>query len=374
MSATRRWTRRGFLHTGVALAASGAQFVTAKRAQFESDWGRYPDGATELDVYRLTSPSYSSFLSAQYGRPFSRRGNFLLFSCDRTSTQQVHRMDLKTGKTEQLTEAPALDAASIHLLPDERAFCCFDGNSLVHVPLGSLRAREVYRIPQEWKKAPGLSLTPDGLSAVIPETNGTRWRLQLVGLAKGQVSTILETTRPLEYPMVNPRRAQVLCRERDEALWVAPLAGGPARRLRLAEGGIGPAGWSPGGQTVLYLLKPLDPALLHAVCEHSPDENRDKLIARTSQFASFGWNGNASVFVGASQNRASPHVLLLLRATRRELTLCEHRAASAASVAPVFSPDSQRVFFQSDRHGKPALYMLNVERFVERVTSEASEG
>jgi oligogalacturonide lyase len=39
-------------------------------------------------------------------------------------------------------------------------------------------------------------------------------------------------------------------------------------------------------------------------------------------------------------------------------------------VTPLFSPDSQRVFFQSDRDGKPAVYRVQVERFVENTDSE----
>jgi oligogalacturonide lyase len=35
-------------------------------------------------------------------------------------------------------------------------------------------------------------------------------------------------------------------------------------------------------------------------------------------------------------------------------------------VAPIFSPSSQRVFFQSDRHGKPAIYSMSVEKLVEQ--------
>ena len=36
------------------------------------------------------------------------------------------------------------------------------------------------------------------------------------------------------------------------------------------------------------------------------------------------------------------------------------------TVAPVFSPDSQRLYFQSDRDGKPAVYCIHVERLVEK--------
>jgi len=70
--------------------------------------------------------------------------------------------------------------------------------------------------------------------------------------------------------------------------------------------------------------------------------------------------------VGASRNAASPTVLLLLRLTRRELTVCEHKASRPEMVAPRFAPDSQRLYFESDRDGKPAIYCVHVERFVEK--------
>ena len=43
-----------------------------------------------------------------------------------------------------------------------------------------------------------------------------------------------------------------------------------------------------------------------------------------------------------------------------------HRARDASACALRFSPDSQRVLFQTDRDGKPAIYMLDVQRLVER--------
>ena len=103
----------------------------------------------------------------------------------------------------------------------------------------------------------------------------------------------------------------------------------------------------------------------------SPDSNQDQSVAKTSQFVHFDANHDTSVFVGASRNQASPHILLLLRTTQRELTLCEHRASDPAATAPVFSADSQQVFFQSDKHGKLAIYRVHVERFVEKIEPES---
>ena len=133
----------------------------------------------------------------------------------------------------------------------------------------------------------------------------------------------------------------------------------------MAEGGVGPALWSPEGRSVYYLSYPEDPHKLHALREFVPDSNEDLGVANTSQFVGIGRNTDASVFVGASGSKASPYVLLLVRAVKRELTLCEHRATDPAIVSPVFAPNSQHVYFGSDRHGKRAIYSIAVEKLVE---------
>jgi oligogalacturonide lyase len=361
-------TRRAFLG---ALASSALKAELEKGKSFPPEWKRYSDPATEFDVYRLTDPAFSSYLPAYYNRAISRRNGFLLFSSDRTGSNQVFRMDLKLGELRELTQAKELDATSLTLLPDDRGFSFFDGPSLRMASLSSLHDREVYRIPDGWTRGLGSSVTGDGMSAIFFERRGESARLQRVATAKGTAATLVETAFPGAHPIARPRRAQVLYRQGDEALWLVNFDGRQNRRLKTAsEGAIGPAVWAPNGRTVLYLHIPEDKSKLISLREHTPDENLDKQVASTSQFAAFNCNGDASVFVGASRNRNSPHILILLRVARRELTLCEHRSSDPYSVAPIFSPNSQRVYFQSDKDGKPAIYRVQVEKFVEETDTE----
>ena len=71
------------------------------------------------------------------------------------------------------------------------------------------------------------------------------------------------------------------------------------------------------------------------------------------------------MFVGVSGSKASPYILLLLRLGKREMAVAEHRASNAKAVTVQFSPNSQRLFYQTDREGKPAIYSMALERFVE---------
>ncbi|MEO7650922.1 MAG: oligogalacturonate lyase family protein [Bryobacteraceae bacterium] len=354
--------RRFFLSS---LAATGFAAELDKGKSYPADWKKFADPATEFEAIRLTDPAYASFLPAYYNRPFARRGGFLIFASDRGGSLQAFRLDLKNGESKQLTQAQALNRGTLTLMPDERSIVYFDGESLRQVFLSNLRDREVYRLAEGWELGEGSSLTGDGVSVVFVERKGQISRLRLLGVARSGVSTILEGPAGMTHPMPRPRRAQILYRDGD-GLSLVNFDGKQNRKLKTAAGGIGSPAWSPNGKTILYLNLPEDTRKLNGLRELTPDENVDKQVAPTSQFVHFGSNSDASVFAGASRNRNSPHILILLRQTRRELTICEHRASDAAMAIPVFSPDSQKIYFQSDKHGKPALYRVHIERFVEK--------
>jgi oligogalacturonide lyase len=363
-------SRRSFLACAWAAARLRAQAPQGQN--LPSETRRYQDPTTELDVYRLTDPRHASTLPAYYNRAIARNSGTLLFASDRTGTPQAFRMDLKTGETQQLTEAAGLDASSLTLTPDNRAFACFAGRSLLVVNLLTLRVRAAYRIPEGWERAPGMSVGPDGGYATFAEQRGAGSRLRMVPLGQGAARTVLEGPFPIAHPIHRPTRAQILYRQDQAALWLVNSDGQQNRQLKLAAGRCLDPNWAEGGKTVLYLNYPEDSTELHAIRELTPETGADKLVAKTSQFASLAFNRDTSVFAGASANRASPTVLILLRITRRELTLCEHKASQPESATLMFSPDSQRIYFQSDREGKPAIYCLHLERLVER-TEETRE-
>jgi oligogalacturonide lyase len=358
-----RLSRRSLLLSDLAVrllgqGGRGSTFPAASR--------RYSDPTTELDVFLLTDPAYASTLPAHYNRALANNSGSLYFASDRTGSAQAFRMDLKTAQTRQLTEAAELDGGSMTLTPDNRSLGYFAGRTLCLANLTTLRERKLYEVAEGWERCQGMSIGPDGTHATFAERKGDGSRLRMVSLVQGAASTVVEAPFVMSDPIARPMRAQVLYRQGDDALWLVNSDGKQNHLLKLAAGRVGPANWAPDGKTLLYLNYPEDPAQLNTIREHTPDTNTDKLVAKTSQFVQFGFNHDTSVFVGASRNAGSPVVLLLLRVTRRELTLCEHKASSPNMVAPRFSPDSQRIYFQSDRHGKPAIYDMHVEKLVEK--------
>jgi oligogalacturonide lyase len=366
MKRTRRWLLSAA--PAACLAAAVDRANADKTKPVPSAYFHYKDVSTEFPVVRLTDPGSTSLLPAHYGRAVSRKGAFLLYASDMTGRMEAFRMDAKNGVSHQLTEQEGLDPGSITLSTDERSFCCVAGGKLLTVNLGNGRIREVYRIPDGFEQRSGMSLAEDGLYAALIEKKGSAQRLRLIRMTDGMASTISEANEEFRDPIIRPRRASVLY-SREGGLWLANYDGQQNYRLRLAEGETGPANWSPDGHSVLYLNYPADRRRLHNLREFISDTNEDAAIADTTQYVGFERNGDASVFIGASGSKASPHVLLLVRAVKRELIICEHRASDPRMVSPIFSPNSQNIFFVSDQHGKPAIYTMAVEKLVSETDS-----
>ena len=334
------------------------------------EWRKYPDPATELEVIRLTDPAFASGMTAPHLRQFTRRTDSVLYwserySADSPGPRQAFLLDLKMGESRQLTMAGDLDPSSLALSADDRLLYFFDGPSLIESPVASPKPTEIHLVPAGATRS-GLTIGSDG---AVLFTERQRGRSRIVSVLRRLVRTILETPDEIDEIEARPRRAQLFYRVGSQYFLINSDGSGK-RALKTESGKSGSALWIPTGRTLAYLHIPDNPKDLVTLRENSPDENADRLIARTSQFISVSPNADASVFTGASRSLANAYVLILVRAVRRELTLCEHRASDPAMVRPVFTPDSQSILFVSDRHGKPALYQVHVARFVEETAPE----
>lgn len=357
-------TRRAF-GTLAAVSAFGAR----KGEILPPDSIRYADPATEFPIFRLSRPEYSSYLPSPPRRVLSRHGDFLILVSERVGSAQAFRLEIKSGEWHQLTDIQNLDRETVSLLPDDHSLCFMEGDSLkvARFAGSGVKDREVYRIEDGWKREGGVVVTDDGMFALLVEAKADASRLRLIPMAKGAATTLAEETTAIEDVMPRPRRAGACYRKRgDTSIWLADFEGRQKYRLQTAEGKVGDALWAPDGRSLLYLLIPAERAKLITVREFNPDAHTDAAIAPTTQYAVFSRNSDASVFVGASGSKASPHVLLLLRLAKRELTLAEHKASDPFMVAPIFSPSNDRVYFTTDRDGKPCVYWISVEKLVEK--------
>jgi oligogalacturonide lyase len=357
-----RVSRRSFLATlASAAGATRIQAQSQKGRELPSAAKRYLDPATEFVVIRLTDPQYSALVPAGGTRPLTNRS--MLYASDETGTWQALRMDLHSYASQQLTDATALDPQSLSLLPNEKGFWHFDGGHLIETIFTGNKTREIYRTPEHFETLPGVSYSLDAQAAAFVEKGDSGFRLRWVDLARGAAQNVTESDDEIRDVVLRPKHASVLYRTGD-SWWLVDAGTRKKQKLGLAEGETSQCQWTADGSALLYLNRPADPKKLVAIRQLTPEGHKDSWVANTSQFAAFSANADGSVFAGASGTKASPYVLLLARAVKREFTLAEHKARDPRMVAPMFTPNSQSLVFQSDRHGKPAIYWMAVEKFV----------
>jgi oligogalacturonide lyase len=360
-------SRRGFAYSLAAAFPSFAYCAdsSVKGRTLPSVAARYFDPATEFLIVRLTDPQFSSVLPSSSNRILTSRA--MLYASNQTGRWEAFRMDLKNRESRQLTDAEGLDVNSLALTPGDKGFWHYDGARLFDTPFGSLKSREVYRTPDGVEKTPGISYAEDGQHAAFVEKSNGQYRLRLLQPTKGSAATILEAPDEIRDVMIRPKHASLFYRIGNEPRMIN-FDGQQSKPLALAEGENSQAQWSADGHVLLYLNHPASGKRTTTLREFHPDTESgapgEARVGETTQFARFSANNDASVFVGTSGSKAAPYVLLLTRVAKRELTLAEHRASDPAITTPVFSPNSQFILFGSDRHGRPAIYWIAVDKFV----------
>jgi oligogalacturonide lyase len=337
---------------------------SAKPLPSVGEFVRFADPATENPVVRLTDTRSESVLPAADRRFISTRERFLLFSSNRNGAFSPFQVDLRTGLIRQLAETADLQTRSLALDGRERILRFIDGGRLRELNLSNKK----------------IDTVTDGATCFSPAPAGTglfavragkleQWVERKSTVLAEDVATGDSGTSCLARP--GPDGAGCLfMRESAEGreFWHA----GAQKPVLLAKGQISNPFWAADGQSIVFLREvPKENAVVSEIHEVPVGVDGapggERFVSPTSQFACFAPNGDGSVFVGASRGRAQPDIVLLLRASRREMMLCEHRAKQPAMVSPVFSPDSRRVYFESDRLGKTAIYSVNVELLVEPV-------
>ncbi|MFL6446543.1 MAG: hypothetical protein ACJ746_02460 [Bryobacteraceae bacterium] len=357
-------TRRGLLagvsaSVGLCGAASPQGKVPKPKSPIPAGIGefvRYTDPVTENTLVRLTSPASSSLLPEATNRFISLRGRFLVFSSDRNGHLNPFRADLRTGALAQIADTQSLRPGSLCLDEQERLLRFIEGDRLVEMNLLGRKLR----------------VLADGVSAFSEVREPSEFVV-----VRGKRLEYLSRSGPVlaeevaDWCLVSPSAGACLfgraLSSTESEFWYTGLEPDRTKKpVKIASGNISNPRWSPNGRSVLFLRhSSAEGSIISNLREVSLESLLETEVARTSQFAVFNANDEATVFLGASRSKAQPNIILLLRSPGRELTLCEHRAHDPKTVTPVFSPDGRRIYFQSDREGKSALYSMNVEAIVE---------
>ena len=312
------------------------------------------DPVTENLVVRLTNPTYTSINPPAQNHHVSSKSRFILYGSDRMGAMSPYHLDLKTAVARQLADTKAFRPDTLAMDLEERNCFFVDGDALQQVNLGNLKARTLAEDVSDFHMNGSGNTMVVLRGGKLERLDGDRGTVLVDNVtSRGIVSPAGTTSASLGKKDHRKRRCGE-CRSRAASRCNWQRARCPAR-----------SGTRIASHCCSCARRRAREVLTTLLREVSLDGRDEGTVAQTSQFISFAPNADGTVFIGASRSKAQPTVVLMLRSVRREMTLCEHHASHPEMVRPVFSPNSRRVYFASDRHGKPALYVVNVELLVE---------
>ena len=352
---------------------------------------------------RLTNNEVLSHLPAYYNRALSKKSGFILIASEVSGSRQIHRYDIGRDRMTQLTVGPDIHPYSPALAPKDRTFFYLQGNEVREASARGGSDRTVYACEEGWALTGDLGLSTNGrYSAVIemaaadrvadPEAQFEKrpnCRLRVVETERSGSSWIaVEEQQWLSHPRFRPGRTDILYDHEgprgkvDGRLRLVSLRGEHKQELTPRQGDerVGHGYWGADGAEVFYVLFPNDSLRGASVQAVTPESGRSRTVSPCSAFGWMTGNQDGSTIVGASKRPSGPNIYVLFVKLKREITLCEHGSSGkaypiagtdrmdprAANPVPIFSDNSQWVYFTSDREGMPAVYRMKLEDLVEQ--------
>ena len=367
-----------------------------KGRQFPGDVKRYSDPLTEREVWRLTGRAGGHYLPDCFQRFVSRHNSFLLVGGGREGKTEAWRVGLPSGLMTQLSEGGGVAARSISLAPDEKSFFFLQDGTLKQTGLRTLKEREIYTVEEGWWATGELGISVDGRYAALVEMSEAarvvksdgeergmmqferkpRCRIRVVETLKGGSWIAAEEKAWLARPQLRPRRDQLMyCHEGpwdrvESRIWLVNLDGKQKQGLRPRQGEeeLGHEYWTADGRWIGYVHYPDHSGRKTTVRALNPDTREEQVLAPCTQFWHLMGNADNSAIVGGSRSKAGPNIYVVFPLTGHEVTICEHASSGKeeGEPRPAFSPDSQWIYFTSDREGVPAVYRAGVADLVEK--------
>jgi len=370
------------------------------------NFSRYRDPVTGRLVTRLTGLQNSCHHPYFYCRAFTPDSRFLLYSSNRTASEGLYLLDLKTGESQLLVEKAGIDTFQCTLTPCGHFLYYSAGNTLYRLKLATLQTEEIYHQKPPYNGRgiyPGFSddfqyvlLAQMHQEDVFPGKQGwdffepqcrmkPRCRLVLLNLRNGQEKVVLEEKCWLAHPQIRPGDSQTLmyCHEGprhliDARIWLIKADGTGKRPLGYVNTPdiVTHEYFTPCGRYVAYTHFPEVFGKQGSIRMWEIDTGREIDLGKVHNYSHPYHSPDSAFIVGDEVKKEDPSsacIWLFHVSSRREKALCLHGSSFAsrgqstqdAHPHPSFSPDGSLVVFTTDRETSPsgncAVYLVSTE-------------
>lgn len=391
-----------------------------------NEFASFVDPSTGARLERLTSPKVTCHLPKHTCRYISADGSLLLYVGEYGETRQLYAMNLMTDTSVQLTGGRGLcEYGGIWLDVDDAHVLVLQGDELSRIDLETLLRERVYTCAPGWLPQ-CFTLSEDGRYVVLTEYEHTSvpvsveesdWSyFALTTIASPHCRIVLLDRQTNECHVVRDEHCWLglatlrpgdpttilYCHEGpydyiDDRMWLVNSDGTNVRCVRETSEGAIVVGesWAKDGSGLYYEY--LDEETVKdgatsgqgaRICVTDFETLESREVTRCHFYAHASGSRDHRWIVGDASNGVPLHLLsdaapaapaevddylyLMGVGAWRELRLCHHGTSwghqwgtiQDTHPHPAFSSDNRWVLFNSDRDGHPAIYRVDLVRFL----------
>lgn len=369
-----------------------------------SEIQEYVEPETGARVRRLTGSDGDDFHLYFTATSFTADGKRIVFGSNRTGTQQLHLLDLETGKIVQLTDSPGIGAQS-SVVHGEKDLAYFrTGRELRSVDLNTFEEQLLYTAPEGYHIGlPTITANGSHLAFVVEEDiqlstetgviystmhehffRRTSCVIMRVETASGKALACWGEHAWISHVCIHPTDPDFIlfCHEGSwghvtQRMWTVRVTETPAQAHKLYpqlhDERVGHEYWTRNGEVGFQCTVESMGETLAFDCFCRADG---------TWLRQFRWPGNRrashiqsnsdnslvvgdGAFLGPEDNDGGNWIGLITHDEGwcRVRRLCRHDTSWKTQIGhphPIFSPDDKWVLFTSDRGGKCNVYMAEV--------------
>ena len=384
----------------------------------------YTDPYTGTEVERLTEPDHTSHHMYFYNRMTTSDGTYLLYCPELNGERQLYMMNLENGEAIQLTEGEGVDEYGGMFSHDDKYVFYQQSNKFYKLNLADLSRECFYETPEGWNGGSAgmsddnrfMSIVETKKDTVAAKGGGKNWdffaqnclakplcRIVYIDVEKKTSHVVIEDRCWFGHTQIRPGDPDTImfCHEGpydliDARLWLVQSDGSNYRCCREQPNDLilTHEFWLPDGSKRAFVYRETTGDKVENIRMIDPETLEETILMPCSPFAHFICDKQNKYMVGDSQGSDVPiHLLnqeeqekdraagiikndfiyLIDVAKRKEEKLCyhgtswlaKHGGPQDAHPHPCFTQDNRYVIFVSDREGKPCIYRVDLEKYLE---------
>ncbi len=371
---------------------------------------RYNDPDTGREVLRLTSPECLSTHPYFYFNCISRDNRFVVFGSDLSGSRRLHKVDVETGDITQLTQREKMVVYQACLSLDDQTLVYATASQVVRLDLETLEEEVVYTLGPEWWANKTFGVTPDCTYVaqvqmhrddLIPRDRyqgnmAEQWRVKprcrlvIIDLLNKSSQVVFDQKLWVAHPQVRPiyKDKLMFCHEGpgnliDSRIWLMDMDGSNilCPRPHKQRESFTHEYWYADGSALGYVANLRDEnnkTVETSIRKISMDTMEETVVMPCSFYSHCVSNRDNTMIVGDGRDPQRPYIFISDLRSGKEIPVCRHDSNwgiyhdpgigeninQDAHPHPQFSQDGTKIVFNSDKEGKPCVYMTDISDLI----------